>query len=364
MVNSFFSLLSAIGLVKSSSISLNGTANNAVSNTNNNGNWPEPEPCTGNCTFIHDPSIIKREDGTFFRFSTNGNIAIASAPSMTGPWEYLGAMLPEGSVIQVTENQEIWCPDVFLINDTYYAYYAVSRSGLQSSDIGVATSKTLELGTWTDHGSLGLPKSQSYNLIDPNIFRESPSAPSIYFAFGSAWHGIYQTQLSWQNPLSQSDEIGSGAKNVAYNDTNPASSDTLAIVEGGFQFWWPVNDIKYYYLFFSSGACCNDADDLAAPGDEYKIMVCRAIDPIGPFVDRDGKDCATENGGTLLLGSHGDKVYAPGGQGVILDDSEDGMGRVVLYYHYVNPIIGYKFEDFQFGFNYLDFSSGWPAVVS
>jgi arabinan endo-1,5-alpha-L-arabinosidase len=30
----------------------------------------------------------------------------------------------------------------------------------------------------------------------------------------------------------------------------------------------------------------------------------------------------------------------------------------------VDPKIGYAYKDFQFGFNYLDFSTGWPLVVS
>ena len=118
--------------------------------------------------------------------------------------------------------------------------------------------------------------------------------------------------------------MGAGPKNIAYNST--------ALIEGGFQFWWSVKGTKYYYLFFSSGACCNAADALVAPGDEYKIMVCRAAAPTGPFFDKGGRNCVTENGGTLVLGSHGEKVYAPGGQGVHYD-AED-IGRVVLYFHY------------------------------
>jgi arabinan endo-1,5-alpha-L-arabinosidase len=218
---------------------------------------------------------------------------------------------------------------VFLVNDTYYAYYAVSRIGLQTSDIGLATSDTLEAGTWTDQGSLGLPKSSSYNLIDPNLFRESPSAP-FFMSFGSAWHGIYQTQLS-SPPVSESDAMGNSIDNIAYNSTQPVNGSGPAIVEGSFQFWWPQGETKYYYLFFSSGACCNLRDSLAAPGDEYKVMVCRATSPTGPFSDQDGKSCLNGNGGTLVLGSHGENVYAPGGQGVIVDEN---TGRIALYYHY------------------------------
>ncbi|KAK5572326.1 hypothetical protein LTR43_002058 [Exophiala xenobiotica] len=356
-MKSIFQLLSAISLLKAGVIEVDN--NNNTTTTTTTTTWPDPEPCSGNCSAIHDPSVVRRADGTWFRFSTNGNIAIASAPSLTGPWEYQGAMLPNGSTIQVIENQELWAPDVFLVNDTYYAYYAVSRIGLQTSDIGLATSDTLEAGTWTDQGSLGLPKSSSYNLIDPNLFRESPSAP-FFMSFGSAWHGIYQTQLS-SPPVSESDAMGNSIDNIVYNSTQPVNGSGPAIVEGSFQFWWPQGETKYYYLFFSSGACCNLPDSLAAPGDEYKVMVCRATSPSGPFSDQDGKSCLNGNGGTLVLGSHGDNVYAPGGQGVIVDED---TGRIALYYHYVNPQIGYEFNDFQFGFNYFDLSSGWPVVVT
>lgn len=34
----------------------------------------------------------------------------------------------------------------------------------------------------------------------------------------------------------------------------------------------------------------------------------------------------------------------------------------VLYYHYMNTTIGYADSDAQFGWNTIDFSSGWPVV--
>ena len=154
-------------------------------------------------------------------------------------------------------------PDVSLIGNTYYAYYAVSEIGLRTSDIGVATSLSLDPGSWTDHGSIGIPKSSSYNLIDPNYFRESSDAP-VYFTFGSAWHAIYQTSLSGTY-LSQAS--GATPVNVAYNSTS-------SIEEASYQFWWQDRSDKWCYLFFSSGACCYTPPSLAAPGDEYKIMVC------------------------------------------------------------------------------------------
>jgi arabinan endo-1,5-alpha-L-arabinosidase len=52
-------------------------------------------------------------------------------------------------------------------------------------------------------------------------------------------------------------------------------------------------------------------------------------------------------------------VYAPGGQGVFYDPNEDS---IVMYYHWVNTTIGTAGDQFQFGWNKLDFSSGWPVV--
>ena len=299
---------------------------------------------------------MKSSDGTFYRFSTSGNIAVASAPAYTGPWTYLGPMLPNGSIISIGEpNQELWAPDVFLLDGTYHAYYVVSVSGSKASQIGLATSTTLEPGSWTDHGSLNLPQSDNYNLIDPNIFRQRTDAP-IYFSFGSAWKGIFQTTL---NADGTAQEPSSSIDNIAYNSTGPY------FVEGSFQFWWPdAAGVPHFYFFFSSGACCNLPPNLAAPGDEYKVMVCRSDSPTGPFHDQAGKDCLTENGGTLVLGSH-DNVYAPGGQGVIFD--AETMKSPLLCYHYVDTSLGdsaYAYENFKFGSNFLDFGSGWPVVTT
>jgi arabinan endo-1,5-alpha-L-arabinosidase len=67
-----------------------------------------PEACSGVCNNSHDPSIIRRADGTYFRFSTGGRIAIHTAPSLTGPWTYVGAALPSGSSINLAGNQDLW----------------------------------------------------------------------------------------------------------------------------------------------------------------------------------------------------------------------------------------------------------------
>jgi arabinan endo-1,5-alpha-L-arabinosidase len=97
--------------------------------------------------------------------------------------------------------------------------------------------------------------------------------------------------------------------------------------EASYQFQYG----NYYYLFFSSGTCCPaKGKPWPSAEDVYKVMVCRSQDPRKGYVDKSGKDCATESGGTEILGSH-DNVWAPGGQGVMNDTEADGP---ILYYHY------------------------------
>ncbi|KAF2090215.1 glycoside hydrolase family 43 protein [Saccharata proteae CBS 121410] len=302
--------------------------------------YANPEACSGTCTNTHDPSIIRRSDGTYYRFSTGGEIAIHSAPDITGPWTYQGAAIPDGSSIDLDGNTDLWAPDVHLVGSTYYLYYAVSSFGSQDSAIGVATSTTLDVDTWTDHGATGISSTSAkpYNAIDPNLFIDGST---YYLNFGSFWDDLYQVKLA-SPPLKGG---GSSSYQIAYDPTTTAE-------EGSYLFKYG----DYYYLFYSKGQCCSYDTSKPASGGEYKIMVCRSSSPTGSFVDSSGTAC-TDGGGTIVLESH-DNVYGPGGQGVY----QDPTYGPILYYHYVDITIGYSDADKQFGWNYLDFSSGWPVV--
>lgn len=57
-------------------------------------------------------------------------------------------------------------------------YYAVSTFGTQTSVIGLATSTTLEAGSWVDHGTAGIGSNagnSKYNAIDPALLVVSSS---------------------------------------------------------------------------------------------------------------------------------------------------------------------------------------------
>ncbi|CAJ2505811.1 Uu.00g132050.m01.CDS01 [Anthostomella pinea] len=302
--------------------------------------YANPKTCTGTCTNAHDPSIIRRSDGTYFRFSTGGKIAVHMAPAITGPWTYKGAALPSGSKIDLTGNQDLWAPDVSLVGSTYYLYYSVSSFGVQNSAIGVATSSSMDVGTWTDIGATGIASAagKSYNAIDPNLVNVNGA---YMLSFGSFWADIYQVAMA----AAPSKTAGGSSYQIAYDPVTTA-------LEGAFIF--PYG--SYYYLFYSKGSCCGYDTTRPAAGDEYKIMVCRSTSATGGFVDASGTAC-TNGGGTIVLATH-DNVYGPGGQGVYNDPTYGP----ILYYHYVDITIGYADGDKQFGWNTINFSSGWPVV--
>ncbi|KAI0015065.1 glycosyl hydrolase [Xylariomycetidae sp. FL0641] len=298
-----------------------------------------PEACSGICGNAHDPTIVRRSDGTYFRFSTGGMIATHTAPDITGPWTYQGAAIAGGSSIPLAGNTDLWAPDVIQVGDTYYLYYSVSAFGGQESAIGVATSTSLDVGTWTDLGSSGVAShtGSNYNAIDPNLINVDGQ---YYMSFGSFWNDLNQVAMA--NPPTKT---AGTSYQIAFDPVSTAE-------EGAFLFRYG----DYYYLFYSHGQCCGLDADRPPAGDEYMIKVCRSSSATGGFVDADGVAC-TEGGGTIVLQTH-DNIYAPGGQGVY-DDPTYGT---ILYYHYNDINVGYADGDTLFGWNYIDWSSGWPVV--
>ncbi|KAK4220494.1 putative arabinan endo-1,5-alpha-L-arabinosidase A [Podospora fimiseda] len=310
-----------------------------------------PEPCSGVCVNTHDPSIIRHSDGTYFRFSTGGRIAIHAAPTLNGPWIYKGAAIPRGSSINLPGNQDLWAPEISRHNSTHYhLFYSVSTFGSQTSAIGLAISPSLDINTWTDLGSINLSSSPSsktpYNAIDPSLIYDQ--ANTSYLTFGSFWKGIYLIPLSYSTTTSKFTVTSSNqAIQLAFDPSDAAIEGPNIYFKNGF-----------FYLFFSKGACCGYDRSRPAKGKEYRIMVCRSTNLTGVYRDKNGRDCRN-GGGTVVLESHG-WVYGPGGQGII----EGEGGRPVMYYHYVDSRVGFADGQKRLGWNWVTFDvGGWPVVV-
>ncbi|KAI0769077.1 glycoside hydrolase family 43 protein [Trametes elegans] len=312
--------------------------------------FPDPLSLSGT-VLIHDPSLVQRQsDGKYYLFTTHNHGGILTATNLAGPWTSVGSILSSDSTINLPGRDDIWAPDVSFHNGQYYAYYAVSTFGSQASGIGLATSSSLDPGTWTDHGQVFASKSgDPYNAIDPNVVIDEKGSPVLTFgkfpwAFPS---DIYQVNLG-----SNFQTVSGSATQVSFNSTNPQPEEGAFVWKHG----------NFYYLFFSSGLCCGfDANALPPAGNEYKVFVGRSSSAHGPFLDKSGRDLR-QTGGTLVLASHGN-VYAPGGQSIFTDSKS---GKDVFVYHYV-PVKSakpYSDEFATLGLNAIDWSSGWPVLMS
>ncbi|KAJ3746532.1 glycoside hydrolase family 43 protein [Lentinula detonsa] len=317
-----------------------------------------PNPIAGSDTVVvRDPSIWYNSGlGKYFVFSTDNNIAIWTSSAITGPWTNVGSVLPSCSIIDLPGNCNLWAPDINFIDGLYTLYYAISSLGSQNSAIGVATSPSMMPGTWTDLGEV-------ISSVTGDVF----NAIDIWLVMGwdiSSWSISWRERsgfglfirfffLACRSQLIRSYFKPTPGTHLAGYSGRPA--------EAGFVY--KPSSQPYYYGFFSDGITpLIGATSRPPAGEEYKVLVGRGADGQGPFYDELGNEITLDLDpptGTLVLGSH-DNVYAPGGQSIFADPVS---GRDVIVYHYVklsDPIGGPSY----LGINYLDFSSGWPVVVS
>ncbi|KAF9261025.1 glycoside hydrolase family 43 protein [Marasmius fiardii PR-910] len=308
---------------------------------------PNPLPGSDNIV-VRDPTIwYNPSSSKYFVFSTGGGIRIFTSPSLTGPWTQVGTVMPTGcSKINHPGNCELWAPSISFTLGKYVLYYAASTIGSQDSVIGVATSPSMEPGTWTDLAAVVSSKSGDvFNAIDPDLIDYN----GLKLSFGSYWNGIYQIGI-WpdvNNPAS-----ATPGTHLAGGNGRPS--------EGGITFK-PDNSPFWFHMFSDGVTPLTGSSSRPPAGQEYKVLVGRGDGGMGPFFDQSGHDLTeTRNPptGSLVLGSH-DNVYAPGGQSVFKDPVS---GRYVMVYHYVrnNEVGGQSY----LGINFLDFSSGWPVVVN
>ncbi|RYP21881.1 hypothetical protein DL765_001957 [Monosporascus sp. GIB2] len=348
-----------------------------------------------------DPALIRRaSDNKLFLFTTGehkGEGYAWTADSIRGPWTK--------SDKPVFDDGEPWnAPYVHVYEGTYYLFYSnqydYTSAGVANpeageywhgSSISVRTSRTLEPGSWEPHGRLNITWSKNYNILDASLLTLGDQEPGEQetrqhlLTFGSYQEGLFQVPLA-DPPVELAADAMNRMTRLATNST--AAGRGLAHrnpTEAAYIF----RHGSYYFLFFSSGRATREPDDRwAGAGDAYKIMVCRSRDPRGGFVDMAGRDCLTEGGGTMVLGSHGG-IWAPGGQGIM---STPEVGAPFIYYHYGEHVptnlpasggvgghhrwlTAYDLvpidretnlpqrERYNFGWNKLDFRSGWPILV-
>lgn len=273
---------------------------------------PASDPLVGDMAPVHDPSIIRREDGSYIAYSTD--LPFLNSPKFIAQrcstdlvsWQSCGYVfdkMPGWVTTAFPEVQGLWAPDISRFGGVYHLYYSVSTLGSQHSAIGLATNVTLDPSDpryqWVDQGQvLASSPGNDFNAIDPNILVAPVGADGkthVWLNYGSFWSGIYQQEL---NPATGQLLAGTTRTHLAAQPTalNGAIEGAAMVAHNG-----------WYYLFASVGICCN----IPIQQDTYQQIVGRSRSAQGPFLAQDNSPML-QGGGTVLLTTDGNWL-APGG---------------------------------------------------
>ncbi len=271
----------------------------------------------------HDP-VIAEQDGVYYLFTTGNGIPIWQSTDLSH-WTRAGRVFDD--VPRWTRDAvpgfegHIWAPDIYYFRGQYYLFYAVSTFGHNLSAIGLATNRTLNPESyrykWVDEGLVieSLPGRDDWNSIDPQLVLDEVGDP--YLAFGSFWSGLKLVRLS--HDAKKLEEGGEGVIAIASRRFVPADrpEEGQSLERGGSDIEGPFIFRRggEYFLFASTGYCCRGRDST------YRMIVGRAKDIEGPYLDRKGHRLL-DGGGTLLLESY-DRWQGVGHNAVYQFDGKD-----------------------------------------
>lgn len=367
---------------------------------------------------VHDPSIIKLEDDSYFIIGSHLGAAVST---QLGNWTvaansdqgtknttffndiYTDLAVPaawsspSNSSYDLSGN--LWAPDIVYneVMGKYCMYLSINGDNWKSS-IVMCTADNIEgpytyvdtivysgfNNTDTFHYSktdvqkvLGSnPDISRYldssgewnanygtNAIDPAVFYDENGA--LWMVYGSWFGGLFMLELD--------ENTGLRDYNVTYPTTTNVSDAYMGTkVAGG--YWVsgegpyieymedPATGVGYYYLFVSYGCFNNDGG--------YNMRIFRSANPNGPYVDQNGNSAiytaATDNiGGTVgerLMSNYqwdcNDRPNKAQGHNSVLMDED---GKLYVIYHN-------KFDD-AYGFHEVRVhqliinEDGWPVAT-
>ncbi|UBV44906.1 arabinan endo-1,5-alpha-L-arabinosidase (plasmid) [Deinococcus taeanensis] len=268
---------------------------------------------------LHDPTVLRLPGGfvamgTGYEDIDGGTLRLKTSQDGLS-WTdagHLGDRQPAWVRTLLGQNPpNLWAPSLVQAGRTTYLYYAASTFGQNTSGIGLMTNAALnprhpDQG-WVDRGLvLASGRGDPFNAIDPARL-DTPDGRA-WLAFGSFWDGIKLRELD-----------------PSTGQLHPARPTTYALASrggGAIEAASLVQRSGYTYLFVSFDRCC------AGLSSTYRIMVGRAKDVTGPYLDRQGRPLL-QGGGTPVQVTQG-RFVGPGGQEVFMN----GAAPFLAYHYY------------------------------
>ncbi len=349
---------------------------------------------------VHDPSIIKLEDDSYYIV---GSHLAAARSSDLGNWTftansdagtknttffndiYKDLAVPASWSSPSNANYDLsgnlWAPDIIYneVMGKYCMYLSINGDSYKSSIVmctadnidgpytyvdtivysGFENNETFSYKKTDAEKVLGnnpdisryLDKNGKWNAnygtnaIDPAVFYDENE--NLWMIYGSWFGGLYMLELD--------ENTGLRDYNVKYDTINDVSDAYMGIKaagghwvsgEGPYIEYMENSETGkgYYYLFVSYGCFNNDGG--------YNMRVFRSESPSGPYVDQNGNSAIYTSGGDNIGGNIGMRLMsnykwncndrpnkAQGHNSVLMDDD----GRLFVIYHN-------KFDD-EYGFH-------------
>lgn len=294
---------------------------------------------------LADPSVIRDpETGYFYAYGTQDNwgdgqgsrlIPILRSANLV-EWEVTGQAFAVKPAWK--DAGGLWAPDVNHVDGKYHLYYSYSTWGDPNPGIGVAVADK-PTGPFTDRGKLFDSEEVNVpNSIDPCFVEEAG-----------------QKYLFWG---SFSDAETQGTYGVALSDDGlsvPDPAQKFKVAAGDFEAVMIHKRNGYYYFFGSKGSCCEGANS------KYHVLVARATDLKGPYLDKDGHDIVQRGKGTLFI--RGNDVFVGPGHNARLIPDDNGTDWFI--YHAIDKTRGTVSGGASRRMLMLDkviWEDGWPRI--
>ena len=303
---------------------------------------PAPARAADTDPIARDPTVAK--EGRFYYSVITGDFETATYLPLRRSrdlvhWEYLGTVFTTPPAWVVAElgvtPRDFWAPDLVLLNGRWHLYYAASSFGTNNSVIGLATNATLDPDDpdyrWVDEGMVFRSRAgDNFNAIDADIAWDERGG--LWMSFGSFWDGIKMRRLDpATGRLSAADPT---LYSLASRGGGPIEGPSIVRRDG------------FYYLFVSFDFCCRGVNS------DYRVMVGRAREITGPYVDRAGVPML-QGGGTELLRGY-NEFAGPGHGDVFRDRGTDWFA----HHYYDRTDAGLP----KLSVRRIEWRDGWPSL--